>query len=74
MPANAGDTGSIPGLGRSHTPRATEPLHHNYWTCALEPGSLSYWALALQNWNPHTLEPMLHNERSHRNEKPMLCN
>ena len=74
MSANAGDTVSIPGLGRSHTPRSTEPFHHNYWTCALEPGSLSYWALALQNWDPHTLEPMLRNERSHRNEKPMLCN
>ena len=29
-PANAGDTGSIPGLGRPHMPRATEPVHHNY--------------------------------------------
>ena len=29
-PANAGDTGSIPGLGRSHMPRKTKPVHHNY--------------------------------------------
>ena len=29
-PANAGDTGSIPGPGRSHMPRATEPVRHNY--------------------------------------------
>ena len=29
-PANAGDTGSIPGLGRSYMPRATKPMHDNY--------------------------------------------
>ena len=31
-PANAGDTGSSPGLGRSHMPRsgATGPVGHNY--------------------------------------------
>ena len=29
-PANAGDTGSIPGPGRSHMPRATKPVHHDY--------------------------------------------
>ena len=28
--ANAGDTGSIPGLGGSHTPRATEAMNRNY--------------------------------------------
>ena len=35
-PANAGDTGSIPGLGGSHVQEAptrcgaTKPTHHNY--------------------------------------------
>ena len=31
-PANAGDTGSIPGLGRSHMPRSgeTKPMCHSY--------------------------------------------
>ena len=29
-PANAGDTGSIPGPGRSHMPGATKPVRHNY--------------------------------------------
>ena len=31
-PANAGDMGSSPGLGRSHVPclRATKPVRHNY--------------------------------------------
>ena len=28
--ANAGDTGSIPGPGRSHMPKATTPTSHNY--------------------------------------------
>ena len=33
---------------------AAKPMHHNYWTCALE--------------------PVLHNKRSHCNEKPVHCN
>ena len=28
-PANSGDTGLSPGLGRSHMPR-TKPVHYNY--------------------------------------------
>ena len=34
LPANAGDTGSSPGLGRSHMPRSNWPVSHNYWACA----------------------------------------
>ena len=30
LPANAGDTGSSPGLGRSHMPRSSWPVSHNY--------------------------------------------
>ena len=31
LPANAGDTGSIPALGRVHMPHgATKPVCHNY--------------------------------------------
>ena len=30
LPANAGDTGSSPGLGRSHMPRSNWPVSHNY--------------------------------------------
>ena len=29
-PANAGDTGSSSGPGRSHMPQATKPVCHNY--------------------------------------------
>ena len=30
LPCNARDTGSIPGPGRSHVPRATKPESYNY--------------------------------------------
>ena len=30
LPANAGDTGSSPGLGRSHMPRSSWACDHNY--------------------------------------------
>ena len=29
LPANIGDAGSIPGLGRFHMPSRTKPVHHN---------------------------------------------
>ena len=45
----------------------TKPMHHNYWASALEPGNLNYWS-------PCALEPVLHNNRSHCNEKPAQCN
>ena len=38
--------------------RATEPVRHNYWACALEPGSCKDWSLC-------ALEPALHDKRSH---------
>ena len=45
-PANAGETGSFPD---PTCRRATKPMHHNYWDCALEPGSCSYWIPCTQN-------------------------
>ena len=56
-PANAGDTGSIPGTGRSHMPRSS-----------LGPASHNYWAHVLQLLKPTCLEPTLHNKRSHLNK------
>ena len=61
-PASAGDMGSSPGLGKSHTPRATKPMCHNYW------------AHVPQLLKPAHLEPMLRNKRSHCNEKSRHCN
>ena len=36
LPANAGDRGLIPGPGRCHMFRATQPVCHNYWVCTPE--------------------------------------
>ena len=49
---------------------ATKPVHHNYWACALEPASHNYWACMPHLLKPARLEPVLHNKRSHHNEKP----
>ena len=38
LPANAGDTGSSPGLGRSHVPRSN-------WACEPQLLSLRVWSL-----------------------------
>ena len=45
-------------------------MRHSYWACALEPASHNYWAWVPQLLKPMRLEPELHNERGHRNEKP----
>ena len=52
---------------------ATKPVHHNYWACTLEPASHNHWAHVPQLLKPVRLEPMLHNKRSHCNEKPGHC-
>ena len=36
--------------------RATKPVRHNSWACALEPASLNYWARV-----PQLLKPVCHN-------------
>ena len=58
-PANAGDTGSSPGPGRSHMPRSNE---------ARAPQLLSLCSTA------RALEPVLRNKRSHCSEKPVHRN
>ena len=50
--------------------RATKPVHQNYWARALQLMSHNYWAHVPQQLKPTCLEPVLHNKRSHRNEKP----
>ena len=49
-------------------------MSHNYCACALEPISRNYWARVSQILKPVRLEPVLHNKRSHRDEKPAHCN
>ena len=66
-PANAGDTGSSPGPGRSHVPRSNQ-AHVSQLL------SLRSRAHEPQLLKPVRLEPMLWHKRSHRNEKPAHCN
>ena len=62
-PANAGDTGLIPSLGRCHllqsyqaqAPQLPQPCSRTWEPQLLSPGAL---------------EPRLHHKRSHCNEKP----
>ena len=49
-PANAGDAGSIPDLGRFTCHRATKPMHHNCCACALEPRSHNCWSLRARSY------------------------
>ena len=48
---------------------AYKPMRHNYWAFTLEPASLNYWAGVPQLLKLTCLEPVLHNKRSHHNEK-----
>ena len=49
--------------------RAAKPMHHNYWSCAPQPGSQHYWAHVWQLRKPMGAEPMLSNRRSHPSVK-----
>ena len=50
---------------------ATKPMCHNYRACALEPASHNYWDHEPQLLKLERLEPVLHNNRSHRHQKHM---
>ena len=69
-PANAGDTGSSPGPGRSHTPWSNEarvPLLSLHSRARqpqlLSPSATTTEARVPQLLKPACLEPMLHNEK-----------
>ena len=49
---------------------ATKPVRHNYWACARKLASHNYWTCVPQLLKPTHLEPVLHNKRSPRSEKP----
>ena len=63
LPANAGDAGSSPGLGRSHMPWSN-------WARAPQLLSLRSRACKPQLLRPACLEPMLRSRRGHRDEEP----
>ena len=67
LPANAGDTSSNPGPGSSHMLWSNK-AH------ARQLLSLRSRAREPQLLKPTCLEPVLCNERSRRNEKPVHCN
>ena len=50
--------------------RATKPMHHNYWACALEPWNCKTELTHHNCWSLHALEPEVCNKRSHSSEKP----
>ena len=50
--------------------RATNPMRHNYWACALQPASHNYWARMPQLLKPVRLEPVLRNEKPLQWEAP----
>ena len=62
-PANAGYMGSSPGPGRSHMPWSN-------WARAPQLLSLCSRACEPQLLKLTCLEPVLHDKRSHHNEKP----
>ena len=73
LPANARDTGSVPGLG-FHMPdceslcnTTTEPVLESPETATAEPTHCKYRS-------PGALKLMLPNRRSHRSEKPKQRN
>ena len=61
-PANAGNTGLIPGLRGFCMPhKAAGPMQHNYWARVQEPTHCNYWVQELQLLKPKCPEPVLCN-------------
>ena len=55
LAANAGDTGLIPNLGRSHMLRSNQPHVLQLWASALEPRNCNCWAHCRTCWSPWEL-------------------
>ena len=66
--ASVGDTGSIPDPGRSHMLQNNEAMHCGRGACALSVGATTSEHMCQNYWRPHTLEPVLFNERKHPNK------
>ena len=63
LPASIRDIGSIPVPERLHMPQS---MHHNYWNCALEPGSCDCWAHVPLTTEVWSLGPAFCNKRYHQ--------
>ena len=64
--ANTRDTSSAPSAGRSCMSQSNLARVPQLLSPCLEPVLRTH----ISDWSPHSLEPMLSNERSHRNETP----
>ena len=53
---------------------AAKPKRHNHWACTLEPQATTTEARVPQLLKLTDLETVLHDKRSHRNEKPVHRN
>ena len=53
-----------------HAMEQLSPCAHNYWDCALEPGSHSCWAHRPQLLKPECCRAVLHSKSTHCCEKP----
>ena len=87
LPANAGDVGLIPDLGRLHMPPCkytqwptiTEPVWQNYWSPpAIGPASHNHWARALwwekpRHWEVYIPQLRVVPDRCHY-RKPICSN
>ena len=69
LPANAADTGLISDWEDPTYLRSAKSVYHNYWACALEPGSRDYYGAHV----PELLKLEPPREKSHQNEKPTHC-
>ena len=50
--------------------RASKPVHHNYWACALEPAGTTAELMRHNYWSPCALDPMFYSKRSHCCRRP----
>ena len=73
VPALVREDPTCHGATKPVAPQQEKPTN-NYWACAREPVSHSYWAHEPQLLKPARLEPVLRNKRSHHNKKPVHHN
>ena len=71
-PANVGDTGSIPDLGRWHMPWSNKAHAPQWLSLCSEPGSSNYWTHVLQPLQPQAPKPVLCNEKPLQREAHIL--
>ena len=74
-PADAGDTCSIPGLGRFQLPQSNKRVQHIYWAHALDPGAATAEACLPKSLSSATQRPAQWEARTLQLESnPALCN